>query len=913
MAENNSIGEISFGVNADTGELLASTKVVDSATNKMANSFQELTKKIAGTESGSSKLAAQFGGAGKAAAALENDIKRLGGQVQSNGNVVDQFGVRNAKLTATLAQLRGATFQTTNSFRMMRGGMQQMGYQVQDVAVQLQMGTNPLMVLAQQGSQVASLFGTGGALFGAVLAISAAIGMSLMPSLFDSKDAMDKLKESVENLGDAIEIKDGVARLTEEIRELAKESRGAAMAQLAQEIVDSQKVIANSADVIRDEFFNQSEIYSIAKVWGQFNKQLEAGGNSAERAWAEFNGELVVANSYIINLQRYISNLSNDLGVSEDSVKQFLSALNAVNQDGSTESILNLQEVFSQLNAETNYGNKTLMEWQNSLSQAFSEARNAGDIMRIAKGFMENFDDALNDSLETTRKAKKSYQDLVNGLGEQAATAGMTSRELHIFNVTQQATIAKQEQMIPALVKAVNVFHDIIDASDKATAAEKARKQEVERGTKSLDDQIAQLAFKTETLGMDERQLAKHTAMQLINSSSLDVNTEAVMANLDALYDALEAKQRNIDIDKDLDNQTKNAVKTYRGYQKSLKDQQTALMTTKDQREAFIENIKEEGVLAGRNAGQINKLVEGYRALWAAQDEQTVEKRIEGLEKEIELQVLKNALTNEQFELEAALMALGDDATPDQVEHMTALIEKMQEARFASELLGEDIRTALQDVGLNALDNLSSGLANAIMQGDSLSETLKNVGRTMVGEMLTAAIRFFVGQAAASLMGISTTTGAAVAQAGIIASAMAPAATLANVATSGGAALAAAATMPIASAATASVMSLGGALGGGRLYGGRTEAGKMHPILEDGKPEMLTVGNKNYLMTPSAGMVTSNKDMASGGGSMQSNNVNLSLNLSPNTPQEFRRQLFENQELVYSIVQRALNDRGRRF
>lgn len=912
MAENNSIGEISFGVNADTGELLASTKVVDSATTKMANSFQELTKKIAGTESGSSKLAAQFGGAGKAAAVLENEIKRLGGQVQANGNVVDQFGVRNAKLTATLAQLRGATFQTTSSFRMMRGGIQQLGYQVQDIAVQLQMGQNPLMVLGQQGSQIASIFGAGGAVFGAILAISAAVGTAFLPALFGGKDALEQVTEAAEAMGKAIDVKDEITKFTDELERMSKVSSEAARSMLAAEMVKANETIAKSVSSVGKEFGDVAgNLNDAAILYKQYKALVESGIEPSYTmdASKQFSDAQVVYGG----IEAILGKLNKQFKLTTDQSRGLLESFINVRNSGTPESILALEQNLVKLNNETGFASDKMTSFIDSMRVAFDATGDATKVIQLAELALRDLDGTIAANSKSVKDAQKGYNDLIKGLEEEAATAGMTARQLHLYQIEQFAIKAGHEEMIPLLKKLVNDRHNEIDAIEKSVAAEKARKQEIERGTKSLNDQIAQLAFKTETLGMDERQLAKHTAMQIINSSSLDVNTEAVMANLDALYDALEAKQRNIDLDKDLDNQTKNAVKTYRGYQKSLKDQQTALMTTKDQREAFIENIKEEGVLAGRNAGQINKLVEGYRALWAAQDQQTVEKRIEGLEKEIELQVLKNALTNEQFELEAALLALGEDATPDQVEQMTALIEKMQEARFASELLGEDIRTALQDVGLNALDNLSSGLANAIMQGDSLSETLKNVGRTMVGEMLTAAIRFFVGQAAASLMGISTTTGAAVAQAGVIASAMAPAATLANVATSGGAALAAAATMPIASAATASVMSLGSALGGGRLYGGRTEAGKMHPILEDGKPEMLTVGNKNYLMTPSAGMVTSNKDMTSGGGSMQSNNVNLSLNLSPNTPQEFRRQLFENQELVYSIVQRALNDRGRRF
>lgn len=58
--------------------------------------------------------------------------------------------------------------------RFIRGGFGQVGHQVQDIAVQLQGGTDAMIVFGQQGSQIASLFGPGGAALGAILAVGAA-------------------------------------------------------------------------------------------------------------------------------------------------------------------------------------------------------------------------------------------------------------------------------------------------------------------------------------------------------------------------------------------------------------------------------------------------------------------------------------------------------------------------------------------------------------------------------------------------------------------------------------------------------------------------------------------------------------------------------------------------------------------
>lgn len=105
------------------------------------------------------------------------------------------------------AQKRTKDFQNqtqkaNGQLRLMRGGLGQLGHQVQDVAVQLQAGQNAMLVFGQQGSQIASLMGPNGAIIGAVLAVGAAIATSLMPSLFGATEAMKMLDEASKNLID---------------------------------------------------------------------------------------------------------------------------------------------------------------------------------------------------------------------------------------------------------------------------------------------------------------------------------------------------------------------------------------------------------------------------------------------------------------------------------------------------------------------------------------------------------------------------------------------------------------------------------------------------------------------------------------------------------------------------------------
>jgi len=161
-----------------------------------------------------------------------------------------QMGATQAQIDAVMAErsrvaaLKKTQKETTDStkgLRLMRGGLGQLGHQVQDVAVQLQMGTNAMLVFGQQGSQVASLFGQRGALVGAVLAVGAAIATYLFPKISKTKTALEELEESVKSASSIMKVDfiNSTANLAEEFTELAKESERFANASLRQALVTS--------------------------------------------------------------------------------------------------------------------------------------------------------------------------------------------------------------------------------------------------------------------------------------------------------------------------------------------------------------------------------------------------------------------------------------------------------------------------------------------------------------------------------------------------------------------------------------------------------------------------------------------------------------------------------------------------
>lgn len=105
---------------------------------------------------------------------------------------------KSSKKTGT--SLTRSSQAVTNSFRLQKGAAQQLGFQLQDVAVQAQMGVSAFTILGQQGSQVAGVFGPGGALFGAAIAVAAAIGGVLFKALGSAADNTETLNERMKEL-----------------------------------------------------------------------------------------------------------------------------------------------------------------------------------------------------------------------------------------------------------------------------------------------------------------------------------------------------------------------------------------------------------------------------------------------------------------------------------------------------------------------------------------------------------------------------------------------------------------------------------------------------------------------------------------------------------------------------------------
>ncbi|HDR1408550.1 TPA: phage tail length tape measure family protein [Pasteurella multocida] len=611
----------------------------------------------------------------------------------------------------------------TSSMKRGRAAIQQLGYQFQDIAIQAQAGTNALVIMGQQGSQILSIFGPMGAIAGMILAIASAMGTALLPNLFDSTNATEDLEKAQKALGEVLtENSDGVYVLSEKLAKLAKENENLARAKIASSMIDAKVAIKSAADATQDAFKQFDSFFSLLnhENLNSAIKQLEAldkQGIDVQKTLTTFSGTFSQSVMDINNLSAVTDILSNSLGITKIEAVGLLRQLNELSKDPSPQNIQLIANSLSLLSEKSNWSNDSLTKLTQTVNSNAFAALDAEGAIRILIGALSDLDSAVSQSDPVFKSNEAKLKSLVDASKRYADTVGKTAREKAIYDA--QNTKASKESIDNA-IKQINANYDIIESEEErikkrkeAEAAAKRAVSQSEQSQKQIENQLMQLGNQYEIVALKQQgmnlEAVKMEAVMRLGASATEEQKRAAEKLALGIYAATTAMSNF----------------------NSLQAQVSPVFALEQQHQKQLQMIEEYKTLYPQSISEAE-------AVRATIEEQYRQKRIE-------------AQWDEWKQSSDAANMFGS----------------------AIEALGQSATSTLTGIlnGTMSLRDALSSIANTVL--NSVVQSLVEMGMAHVKSMI-------MGQMAAK-----AATAAQVAQAAVIASAYAPAASMVSLATQG--------------------------------------------------------------------------------------------------------------------------------
>lgn len=517
-----------------------------------------------------------------------NALEIYNAQVRAGVEPLSAQGKEIAELVKKHQQLRSAGDGTRSSMRNLRGTAQNLGWQLQDVAVQAQMGTNAMVILGQQGSQILSSFGAAGALAGAGLAILASGIPALMTALGDTEVSTKELEAAQKELNKVFnEGKSSTSDLTDEMIRLFQTDKALANLKLNTTMLTAKTVMdgaLQSAKGLSEQFkeINDAE--------GKIDQNSITGG--------------------MLKQVQLLKKYSKELGISSEQMKTLSEEYAKAEKDGS---MMSFSSVLTEIANSAGVSNPVLNKLAKGVADSAVAFSTAQEQYESASSILNNgLPDGLNETADKYR--------------EMTTTLNMNARELSRYNIIQEYSVkitelgadatseaikALRDQRLEAIQAADEYYNLVLITKSKADAdkeaAKNAKEEEKSRTAAAAEAKKTYEANKKIVDRLIESQ-RKHTATlkEEYKKRQQTVNQYAVSDKQRAEGMASVEKWYTAEVKKETDKQDKIRQKAIDKNQKQLDKMQKEL--NKD-----TEDSDPVGSELNKHALNISK----YKDLWA--------------------------------------------------------------------------------------------------------------------------------------------------------------------------------------------------------------------------------------------------------------------------------------------------------
>lgn len=408
------------------------------------------------------------------------------------------------KLTPDVNKVNTATSKAaSDGFAKFRNAAGQVGFQVQDMVVQLQSGTSAFVAIGQQGSQLAGAFGPGGAVLGAVIALASAIGGVLYKSLTEAEGSSKDLEAAQKQLKDTFQqTASGSLELTDGLIQLTQISREAAETQLALAKANADLIAQQTAKAVREDAESwETWKASTASAISQYDALVSKGadvGDTLEKLGGTYEGNIVGVNM----LAQNIAELSSKFGVNRDQALEMIAAQSAFNKEPTAENARRIADVFTDWLGNTKQLNPELIRLTDNANKNATALENAEKSANAAAEAQKNLGRNVN---STTQRFQEQNEAIVKN--QQIAILSDRERIRAQAEMDKQA-FAKREAVTKEQIAAYNAARDTEAQQDIARigATEKAK---ADREAKSNEKRLAAQAKREETAAQRQKKAAE--------------------------------------------------------------------------------------------------------------------------------------------------------------------------------------------------------------------------------------------------------------------------------------------------------------------------------------------------------------------------------------------------------------------
>lgn len=408
------------------------------------------------------------------------------------------------KLTPDVNKVNSATSKAaSDGFAKFRNAAGQVGFQVQDMVVQLQSGTSAFVAIGQQGSQLAGAFGPGGAVLGAVIALASAVGGVLYKSLTEAEGSSKDLEAAQKQLKDTFQqTASGSLELTDGLIQLTQISREAAETQLALAKANADLIAQQTAKAVREDAESwETWKASTASAISQYDALVSKGadvGDTLEKLGGTYEGNIVGVNM----LAQNIAELSGKFGVNRDQALEMIAAQSAFNKEPTAENARRIADVFTDWLGNTKQLNPELIRLTDNANKNATALENAEKSANAAAEAQKNLGRNVN---STTQRFQEQNEAIVKN--QQIAILSDRERIRAQAEMDKQA-FAKREAVTKEQIAAYNAARDA-EAQQDIARIDKTEKEKADREAKSNEKRLAAQAKREETAAQRQKKAAE--------------------------------------------------------------------------------------------------------------------------------------------------------------------------------------------------------------------------------------------------------------------------------------------------------------------------------------------------------------------------------------------------------------------